>query len=137
MPEHIEGYVHNSKIGVLVHFDCKDEYSMRTEEFRDLARDIAMHIAASKPLVVGPSDLDPKIRNEELSLLESSLVGLGEEEKLARVEEANRRINSQFCLLNQPFVKDPNISAGEKLEAVSKKLGDSVVIKRFVRWAVS
>jgi elongation factor Ts len=137
MPDHIEGYVHNAKIGVLVHFGCNDEYSLRTKEFRNLARDIAMHIAASKPVVVAPSDLDPKIRNEELSYLESSLLGLGEEERLARVEEANRRINEQFCLLSQPLVKDPAISAGKQLDAVAEELGDSVVVKRFVRWDVN
>jgi len=137
MPEHIEAYVHNSKIGVLVHFECNDEYSMRTEEFKDLARGIAMHIAASKPVVVSPSDLDPKIRNEELSIIESSLEGLGEKERLHRVEEANRRINEQFCLLIQPYVKDPTISAGDKLYAVARELGDNVVVKRFVRWGVS
>ena len=137
MPEYIDAYIHNSKIGVLVHFSCEDDYSVRTKEFKDMARDIAMHIAATKPLVVEPSDLDPSIRNKELSFYEKSLEGISEEEKLNRFEEANRQINSQFCLLCQPFIKEPEITAGEVIERVSKELKDKVALKRFIRWAVS
>ena len=137
MPEYIDAYIHNSKIGVLVHFSCKDDYSTRTKEFKDMARDIAMHIAASKPVVVEPSDLDPSIRNKELSFYERTLNDIPEEERLHKIEEANRQINSQFCLLCQPFIKKPEVTAGEIIEEVSKMLKDKVVLKRFVRWAVS
>lgn len=135
MHEYIESYVHANKIGVLVHLSCNDSFSLRTTEFTNLARDLAMHIAASKPIAITPSGLDPAIRNGELAHYQEAMKNLEEEERIAKMEEVNRRINEQFCLFEQPFVKNPDIKVGHLIDSVSEELRDHVKLLRFVRWA--
>lgn len=134
MPARIESYVHNSVIGVLVEITYENEGSSRSKEFLCVAKDIAMHIAASRPAVVGASDLSEDLRNNELSYTAKSLEGLSNAEKEEKLKEFNKLINERFCLLHQAFVKEPELSVGEKLAEVSSLLGDKIEIKRFIRW---
>lgn len=136
MPARIESYVHNSVIGVLVEINYETEASSRRKEFLNIAKDIAMHIAASRPEVVDASDLSKDIRDKELSYSAKSLEGLSDAEKAEKLKKMNKLINGRFCLLHQPFVKEPELSVGEKLAEVSSLLGDKIAINRFIRWEV-
>lgn len=137
MAGYIEAYVHNSAIGVLVELKCESESTPQTVEFKALARDIAMHIVASNPVAVSPSELDPKIRNAEIESYHPGMVNLSDDEKIDRIMKANQRINSQYCLLQQPYFKDPKVSMEEKISQVSRKIGDTISVVRFLRWDIS
>lgn len=134
--EYIESYVHASRIGVLVHFSCNDAFALKTAEFRKLAKDLAMHIAASRPAAVDVSDLDPAIRNEELSRCQDALENLGEAERLEKIAELNKSINERFCLTEQAFIKEPDKTVGELLEEVSSQLRSDLRLLRFIRWEI-
>lgn len=134
MPGHIESYVHSSEIGVLLQLKCKDDFTRRTEEFKNLARDLAMHIAASKPIAISASDLSAEIRNSELEYYNKAMENLNEKEKLDKIEKANKRINSTYCLLQQPFVKNPDVTVEEIIKEISGQLKDSISVVRFIRW---
>ena len=132
MADHIESYVHNGIIGVLVQLECADDITPRTKEFCALARDIAMHIAASKPISISASEIPPDLRNRELE--HYRFERYDEEERRIRMEGANSRINRVYSLLEQPFVKKPDFTVSEIIAKVSKDLGDEIRVKRFTRW---
>ena len=132
--EHIEGYVHDNRIGVLVHFCAESSYTLRTDEFKTLAHDLALHIAASSPAALDAKSLDQRIRNEELNRNKAALESLSEEDKLDEIERRNRQINEEYCLMEQGFVKDPTVRIHELVATYAEKLQDKLKIKRFVRW---
>ena len=109
----IESYVHGNRIGVLVEFETVDDFATRTDEFRTLAKDIAMQIAASDPISIDGSELD-----NVLSMIDR--IRLSEE--------------SENHLMTQPYIKDPDISVADRINEVSTKLGAPLEIIRFVRF---
>ena len=109
MPRVIESYVHGDRIGVLVELSCLGDATAKTDEFKRLAKDIAMHIAASNPAVVYPEDL----------------------KKVVGIRHDHLRAES---LLEQPFVKNPDVRVSERISEVNKELGEKIRVKRFVRY---
>lgn len=134
MTEHIESYVHEGRIGVLVHLECNDGITPRTNDFKDLAKDIAMHIAASKPICISSSEIPPDIRNKELEPYHFEKYD--EEERIIKIEIANGRVDRQYSLLEQPFIKDPEIKIKEMIDNVSSNIGDKIQVRRFTRWEI-
>ncbi len=135
MPAYIASYLHGEgRIGVLVHLECVDDFVLRTSEFKTLARDIAMHIAAMQPIAVSPDDLDPGIWDDEVSRYRPMLSGLSVEKRQELLRDARKRHESNFCLLKQPFVKDDRKTVEQLISDESAQLGKNIRIVKFVRY---
>ncbi|UCH00368.1 MAG: translation elongation factor Ts [Deltaproteobacteria bacterium] len=133
----IQSYVHmGGKIGVLVELNCETDFSAKTEDFTSFAKNLAMHIAATNPLAICPENLPPEIVEREKEIYRAQAIHSGKGEKVVEriVEGRLRRFFSDVCLLNQAYVRDPNMSIQELLNELKAKTGENIIVKRFVRF---
>ncbi len=133
----VESYVHHAgNIGVLIELNCETDFVARTDDFRLLAKDVAMHIAAAAPQAVSVDQLDPETVERERRIFTEQVAQEGKPEAVrAKIVEGKlRKYYSEVVLLEQPFVKDDKRTVGEVVKAVSGKVGENVVVKRFVRF---
>ena len=133
----INSYIHfNGRVGVLLELNCETDFVARTEDFQNLLKDIAMHIASARPLVVSAEDLPEELVAKEREIIEAQVAESGKPEAV-REKIAEGKIQ-KFCreraLLDQPFVKNDKQSVGELVKDVAAKLGENVVVRRFVRY---
>lgn len=131
-------YNHDGRIGVLVEVNCETDFVARNEIFSDLVKDIAMHIAASSPLYVSnediPSDDKSKIETEFTEKVKAE--GKPEEMVPKIVEGMVKKYFAERCLLDQPFVKNPDQTVGDFVKEGNAKLGENIVVRRFNRIAL-
>jgi elongation factor Ts len=134
----IGSYVHNGKIGVMVEVNCESDFVARNADFQTLVHDIAMHIAASDPRFISKEDVteDVLAQEREVYKAQARLTGKPENVLDKIVEGRMSKYYSEACLLEQPFVKDPNISVRELIAAYIQKIGENIQIRRFVRYKV-
>ena len=135
----IESYVHmNGKIGVLVEVSSETDFVARTDDFKELCHDIAMHITAAAPLAMTKEDLDPAFVAKEKELIEEQLkVENKPKEMIEKIAEGKlKKFYKEVCLLEQAFVKDPNKSINDLVTEAVAKLGENIQIKRFTRFAL-
>jgi elongation factor Ts len=133
----IQSYVHmGGKIGVLVEVNCETDFSAKTEDFTDFSKNLAMHIAAMSPIAISPEDVPEKILEQEKEIYKDQALKSGKPENVAEKIVAGKlkKFFSEFCLLNQAYVKDPDKTIQNILDELKAKTGENVVIKRFVRF---
>ncbi len=132
----VEAYVHNGKYGALVEVNSETDFVSNNEEFKTFVKDIAMHIAAIGPKYVRREDVPTNVVEAEKETLKAQ--ALNEGKPAAVVEKmVEGRINKFFaeiCLLEQPFVKNPDITVGQLLTELIAKIGENIVIRRFARF---
>lgn len=132
----VEAYIHNGKYGALVEVNSETDFVSKNEDFKNFVRDIAMHIAASAPKYVKREEVPEHVVNAEKETLKAQ--SLAEGKPAAVVEKmVEGRINKYFaeiCLLEQPFVKNPDITVGDLLTELIAKIGENIVIRRFSRF---
>jgi elongation factor Ts len=132
-------YIHpGSKLGVLVEINCETDFVARTDDLKNFAADIAMHIAAMKPLYVAQSDVDPKFLEREREVLKAQLADSGKAEKFIDqiVDGKIKKLYTDICLLEQVFVKNDQFTINQLLEGIIAKLGENIKIKRFSRFEI-
>lgn len=135
----IESYIHlNGGIGVMVELNCETDFVAKNEEFRNLARDIAMHIAAVNPQVVQREDVSPELIEKEKEILVSQAKTEGKPEKMIEkiIEGRMHKFYAEICLLEQSFVKDPEKTVKDLVGIAAAKFGENLIVKRFVRFQV-
>jgi elongation factor Ts len=133
----IEAYVHfNGRVGVLVEVDCETDFVARTPEFKEFARNVALHVASMKPLCVTPEEIPAEALEEERQILEKQVAEMGKPEDIARriVDGRMQKWISEQALLTQPYVKDPDVAVGDLLQETIQKVGENVVVRRFTRY---
>lgn len=133
----IYSYIHpGDKLGVLLELNCETDFVARTADFRLLAKDIAMQIAATNPLVVTRSDLKPEILEKEKEIYRTQAKNEGKPEKIIEriVEGKLEKYFQEVCLLEQPFVKDQDRSVKSRIGETIAKLGENITVKRFIRF---
>jgi len=133
----IYSYIHpGSKLGVLLEINCETDFVARTEEFGNLAKDIAMQIAASNPLVVERAQLDQSLLEKESEIYRTQALNEGKQEKFIDkiVEGRLAKYYQEVVLLEQPFIKDQDITIKDLLNNAVSKIGENIVVKRFVRF---
>ena len=124
------------KIGVLVEVNCESDFVARTDDFQNLAREIAMHIAAANPQYVRREDVPADILERERAVYRGQMEG---QNKPAAVIDkiVEGKLNSfyeQVCLLDQPSIRDPKLTIGQVVQAAIAKMGENIGIPRFVRF---
>lgn len=133
----IGAYVHlGGKIGVLVEVNCETDFVGKGPEFQDLVKDIAMHIAAAAPRYVRREEVPPEVVAKEREILAAS-EDIKSKPENVRDKIIEGRLNKFFeevCLLEQPFVKDPNITVKELIAQKQAKIGEKIDVRRFVRY---
>jgi elongation factor Ts len=129
----VEGYVHSGRIGVLVEVNCETDFVARTEDFKTFARDIAMHVAAANPEYLKPEDVPAEVVEKERAIYRKEAEGKPEAVLDKIVEGKLAKYYEQVCLLNQPFVKDPDVTVGKLTTNLVAKLGENIVIRRYSR----
>jgi elongation factor Ts len=135
----VEAYVHaGARVGSLVEVNCESDFVARTPEFRALAHDLAMQVAAAKPLYVSRDDVPAEVVEAKRKLYEAELA---EEPKPAHVKESivTGKLNKFFedvCLMEQPFIKEETTRIRDLVAQHIAKLGENIVVRRFARFAI-
>jgi elongation factor Ts len=135
----VEAYIHfNGRVGVLVEVNCETDFVARTPEFKEFARNIALHVASMDPVTVGVGDIPDDVLEEERQIAEKQAEELGKPENVTRqiVEGRMKKRTSEMALLTQDYVKEPDKTVEELLNETIQKVGENVVIRRFVRYAL-
>jgi elongation factor Ts len=133
----IEAYVHfNGRVGVLVEVNCETDFVARTPEFKEFARNVALHVASMNPLTVSPADISQDALDEEREIAEKQAAEMDKPAEItARVVEGRmKKFVSEKTLLTQPYVKEPDKTVGELLQETIQRVGENIVIRRFVRY---
>lgn len=131
-------YNHDGRIGVLVEVNCETDFVARNEIFTDLVKDIAMHIAASNPEFVSTDDISDEARNAATVEFSEKAKADGKPENMIQniVEGMLKKHFAERCLLDQPFIKNPDQTVGDFVKEHIAKLGENIVVRRFSRIAL-
>ncbi len=133
----IESYIHtNGKIGVLLEINCETDFVARNEEFRRFAKDIAMQIAAQSPTYISRESIPKEIIERETNIITETLKDKPKQVIEKIVQGKLERFYSEVCLLDQAFIKDEKTTIRQYLDSLVGKIGENIVIRRFVRFQV-
>jgi elongation factor Ts len=133
----VASYIHmGGRIGVMVEINCETDFVAKTEDFQAMAKDIAMHIAASNPLYVRPDEIPQDILEREKEIYRSQLREEKKPEKIwdKIIEGKLKKYYEDICLIEQKFIKNTDITVGTLLNNIIAKTGENVVIRRFARF---
>ncbi|MFC5648993.1 translation elongation factor Ts [Paenibacillus solisilvae] len=133
----VESYIHaGGRIGVLVEINCETDFVGKTDQFREFARDIAMQIAAANPKFVSREEVSSEELEKEREILKAQALNEGKPEKIVEkmVEGRISKYYEEFCLLEQPFIKDPDKTVHTLLKEKISTIGENISIRRFVRY---
>ncbi len=132
----VEAYIHNGKYGALVEVNSETDFVSNNDDFKQFVKDVAMHIAAAGPKYVSRNDVPAEIVEKERETLKAQAMEEGKPEAIAEkmVEGRLNKFFEEICLLDQKFVKDPDITVGELLTNLVAKIGENIVIRRFARF---
>lgn len=134
----VTSYVHGGKVGVLLEVNCETDFVAKTDDFANLVKDIAMHIAAMSPQYVGRGEVPPGVVESEKEIFVKQAKESGKPEHVVQkmVEGKVDKFLKDICLLDQPFVKNPDITVGKLVIDAVAKLGENISVRRFVRFKV-
>ncbi|MFN7979419.1 MAG: translation elongation factor Ts [Vicinamibacterales bacterium] len=130
-------YIHmGGKVGVLVEVNCETDFVARTDDFQALAKEIAMHIAAADPRYVSREQVPAADLEKEKDIYRAQFAGSGKPANVVDkiVDGKLGSFYSQVCLLDQPSVRDPNVTVQQMLQAATAKTGENITVTRFVRF---
>ena len=133
----VASYIHmGGRIGVLVEVNCETDFVAKSNDFQTLVKDIAMHIAAANPKYVSEADVDPSELEKEKEILRAQAKNEGKPEEIIEkmVEGRVKKFYEDVCLLNQHFVKNPDLTIKDLLTEATLKIGEKISIRRFVRY---
>ncbi|MDK9709582.1 translation elongation factor Ts [Acidaminobacter sp.] len=134
----VASYIHGGRVGVIVEINSETDFVSKNEEFQQFAKDIAMQIAASNPLYVRPEEVPAEVIESEKEILRNQALNEGKPEKIIdkMVEGRVQKYYKEVCLLEQPFIKDPDVTIDQLLKNLIAKIGENISIRRFVRYEV-
>jgi len=135
----VASYIHaGGKIGVLVEVNCESDFVARTDEFKELLHDVAMHIAAADPKYVRREDVTAEDFDREKEIYRAQAAQTGKPQNVVDkiVEGKMSKFYEEVCLLDQPFIKEQTMSVGELVKQKIGKLGENITVRRFARFKV-
>src|SRR6266852_3774806 len=135
----VASYIHaGGKIGVLLEVNCESDFVARTDDFKELVHDIAMHIAASDPKFVRKEDVTPEAYEREKDIYRAQAASTGKPPQVVEkiVEGKMSKFYEEVCLYEQPFIKDQTISVSQLIASKIGKLGENIAVRRFARFKV-
>jgi elongation factor Ts len=135
----IGSYIHHGgQLGVLVEVNCESDFVARTDDFKELVHDLAMHVAAADPRYIRKEDVDAAELAKEKEIARDRARAEGKPEKVLEkiVEGRLQKYYEEVCLLEQPFVKEATLTVGQLVKTKIAKLGENITVARFVRFKV-
>lgn len=131
----VASYIHaNGKIGVLLEVNCETDFVARNEDFKLFVKDVSMQIAATKPHYVKREDVPEKTLEKEKEILSAGIRNKPKQAVDKMLSGKLEKFYEEACLVDQPFVKDPKIKIKDLLHSLIAKIGENIVIRRFVRY---
>lgn len=135
----VGSYIHmNNKLGVLVEVNCESDFVARTEDFQQLVKDIAMHIAAANPKYLSLEDVPEDILEQEKEIIREQFKDSNKPPEIIDKIITGKlgKFYSEVCLLDQPFIKDDKVSITKHIASYIAKLGENIKVQRFARFAL-
>ncbi len=133
----IYSYIHpGSKVGVLVEINCETDFVARTEDMIKFAADVAMQVAAFRPICVTPEQVDTELIEKEKNIFREQLKGKQPNIVDQIIEGKLQKYYTEVCLLNQPFIKNDKVTIHDMLKDLIAKMGENIKIKRFIRYEI-
>lgn len=135
----VDSYIHmGGKIGVLVEVNCETDFVAKTEDFQSLVKDIAMQIAAMNPTYISKDDVPVEVIEKEREILRAQALNEGKPERIVEkmVDGRLGKFYQENCLLEQPFVKEQDMSVGDLLVEKIAKIGENISVRRFARFVL-
>jgi elongation factor Ts len=132
----IGSYVHSGRIGVMVEVNCETDFVAKSEDFQTFVKDVAMHIAAADPKFVRSTEMDQAFIDREIAIYTAQLKEEGKPENMIPkiVEGKVKKLATEVCLLDQKFVKNPDISIQDLINSLTIKVGEKIDVRRFVKF---
>jgi len=133
----VTSYIHmGGKVGVMIEVNCETDFVAKTENFKNLTRDLAMHVAAMNPLYVKPEDVPEATLQREKDIYRKQVIAEGKPEKIADkiVEGKLKKFYEEVCLIKQKFIKDTNMTVEDLIKASIAATGENILVKRFIRY---
>jgi elongation factor Ts len=131
----IESYIHaGGRIGALVELNCETDFVGRTEDFKALAKELALHVAASNPLYVAREDVPTEVIEKEREIYKEQSAGKPGDVMEKMIDGKLEKYFEESCLLEQPFVKDPSKKISDLIAESTAKMGENVQVRRFARF---
>jgi len=133
----IQSYIHTGgKIGVLVEVNCETDFVAKTDEFKAFVKNLAMHIAATKPLGIRAEDISEEVIQREKEIYRAQAEEMGKPEKILDkiVQGKMEKFCKESCLLDQQYVRDPDITIQDLIHDIVTKTGENIAVRRFVRY---
>jgi elongation factor Ts len=129
---------HNGQVGALLELNCETDFVARTDDFQQLARDIALHVASADPIAVNPEDVPPELLERERRIAEEQVAQEGKPETIrAKIVDGKlKKFVAERTLTEQPFVRDDKKTVGQLIKEVSGKLGEVISVRRFARFKI-
>lgn len=137
----IDSYIHTgSKLGVMVELNCETDFVAKTDEFKALARNISLHVAATNPVAVSREEVPQETIDKEKEIFKAQIEAGGKKKPPEIMEKIISgkldKFYSEICLLEQPYVKDPDKTVGDLVTEMAGKLGENIILRRFYRMQV-
>jgi elongation factor Ts len=133
----VESYIHmGGKLGVMIEVNCETDFVARTEQFQSLVKELAMQVAASSPSVVSREQVPAEMIEKEKDIYREQVRGSGKPENVVEKIVGGKldKFYSEICLLEQPYIKDPQKNVETLIKEAIAKLGENITVKRFVRF---
>ncbi|MBE0461088.1 MAG: translation elongation factor Ts [Candidatus Aminicenantes bacterium] len=134
----IETYIHHGKLGVLVEVNCESDFVSRNAEFKKLAKNIAMHIAAANPKYISKEDIGPEVLEQEKEIIREQFKDSNKPPEVIEkiVQGKLGKFHEEVCLLDQPYIKDDKISIKQLIATYIAKFGENIRVRRFARFEI-
>jgi len=135
----VQSYIHmGGKIGVLVEVNCETDFVAKTDDFLAFVKNLAMHVAASNPVGIVEEDVPQEVIDKEKEIYKAQALEMGKPEKMVdKIAEGKLgKFFKESCLMNQAYVKDPNMTITDYLNDVIAKTGEKITIKKFARFQI-
>lgn len=135
----IQPYIHmGGKLGVLVEINCETDFVAKNDDFKEFAKNVAMHIAATNPVGIRSEDVAQELIQREMEIYRAQAREMGKPEKMVEkiAEGKLEKFFKDSCLMNQAYVRDPSITISDLLNNLIAKIGENITIKRFVRFQI-
>ena len=136
----VGSYIHaGGRIGVLVEINCETDFVARTDDFQELVKDVAMHVAAADPRFVNRNEVTPEVLAQEREIYKDQALASGKPENIVEriVEGKMEKYYAESVLLEQPFIKNPDVTVEQMVAEKVGKLGENIQVRRFSRFQVS
>jgi elongation factor Ts len=132
----IGSYIHGGRIGVMVEINCETDFVAKSEDFQTFVKDVAMHVAAADPKFVRSTEMDQAFVEREIAIYTAQLKEEGKPENMISkiVEGKVKKLSTEVCLLDQKFIKNPDISVQDLINELTIKVGEKIDVRRFVKF---